>query len=110
MWKSLGPITIVGNAAPNLIQATANLANPGSPFPVNAILFQQRKGNAGWIYIYDDPAGGDSHLLASLAIPTNNTCPSASVSVMYAPAGLSAEFYWIGGDNPGDKCAPSVLL
>lgn len=110
MWRSLGPVTILGNASPNLVQMTVNQPTPAANLACNAVLFQQRKGNAGWIYIYDDPSGGDSHLLASLAIPTNNTCPSASVSVMYAPAGENAEFYWIGGDNPGDRCAVSVLL
>lgn len=110
MWKSLGSITVAGNASPNLVRATANQPNPAAPYPCNAILFQQRKINLGWLYIYDDPSGGDPHLLGSLAPPTANTCPSATVSVVYAPAGENPIFYWIGGDNPGEKCAVSVLL
>ena len=110
MWKSLGSITILGNASPNLVRASSNLDNPTKPYAVNAILFQQRKGNLGWIYVYDDPIGGDAHLLGSLAIPTANTCPSATISVMYAPAGLNPLFYFIGGDNVGEKCQISVLL
>lgn len=110
MWKSLGAITIQGNANPNLVRASSNFPNPVKPFPCNAIMFQQRKGNLGWIYIYDDPAGGDDHLVGSLAVPTNNTCPSATVSVVYAPAGLEPLWHWIGGDNPGEKCQVSVLL
>ena len=110
MWKSLGSLIILGNASPNLVRATVNLRNPQAPYPVNAMMFQQRKGNLGWIYLYDDPAGGDDHLLGSLAVPTNNTCPSATVSVMYAPAGANPVFVFVGGDNPGEKCQLSVLL
>ena len=110
MWKSLGAITIIGNTSPNLVRITINLQNPAQPYPVNAILWQQRKGNLGWIYIYDDQVGGDLHLLGSLAPPSANTCPSATVSVQYAPAGLTPQFYYVGGDNAGEKCQVSVLL
>ena len=110
MWTSLGAITVLGNASPNLVRATQNLPNPVQPYPANAILFQQRKGNLGWLYIYDDAAGTDAHLLASLAPPSANTCPSATASVQYAPAGLNPLYYFIGGDNPGEKCQVSVLI
>jgi len=111
MWKSLGRVIVTVSGI--LAEATANLPVPGNRLGAHAVMFQQVKGNSGWIYIFDDPSGSKvtgAHLVASLAVPTANTCPSASVTIMYAPAALNAAMYWIDADNNGEGCQVSVIL
>jgi|SRR6185437_4602064 len=110
MWKSLG-FVIIGTPG-TLVSATINIAALGVRVGAHAVLFQQRKGQTGYCYVFDDPSGNKAtgaHLLASLAVPSANTCPSASVTVTYSPVGLNAAMYWIDADNPGEGLQVSII-
>lgn len=110
MWKSLGFVLVP--VPGTLVCATINIAAFGVRVGAHAVLFQQRKGQAGYCYVFDDPAGNKgtgAHLLASLAVPTSNTCPSASVTITYSPVGLNAAMYWIDADNAGEGLQVSII-
>ncbi len=61
--------------------------------------------NTGRVYIYDRTG----KRLATLAVPTTNTIPSASATIPSAPGGLNAADYSIDADNATDGVDASYL-
>lgn len=108
-WHSLGPITVT---VPGVrVRMTANQVRPDARIGAEAILFQaisnQAHVNTGRVYIYDSQTSAAP--LATLAVPTANSIPSASATTPGAPGGLNPADYYIDADNPGDGVNPSYL-
>ena len=116
-WKSLGLVTVPVPGTP--IQATANVSGSAAwgenttVFACLAILFQADPANTGKTYIGDDASFKKSTgegRLAVLAIPTDNSIPSASATIPNAPAALNANDYWIDADKADEGVTVSILI
>lgn len=106
-WTSLGVVTV---AAPGTrVRVTAAQSDPAARIGCEAILFQALSNgthvNTGRVYIFDR----NGNRLATLAIPTNNTIPSASATIPNAPGALNAADYYIDADVGGDGVDASYL-
>lgn len=100
-WTGLGTITIT---------------TPGTKVPLTssetrceAILVQALSNashtNTGRVYLYDR----NGNRVATLAVPTANTIPSASATIPAAPGGLNAKDYSIDADNATDGVDASYI-
>jgi len=110
MWRSLGYVEVPTSGTP--VKVTVNRADPDARVPTHAILFQQKAGNTGKIYVLqsaDSVFSTGVGLLAVLAIPTTNMLPSASGTITYAPSGLNANDFWVDADVNGEEVLVSVI-
>lgn len=104
-WTGLGTISVVtpGTKVPILG------APPVAAIRCEAILFQALSNashtNTGRVYIYDRTG----NRVATLAVPTTNTIPSASVTIPNAPGALNCQDYSIDADNATDGVDASYL-
>lgn len=109
MWISLGYIT---GAANTPIRITMNLEDPTEGYLCHAIFVQQVRTNTGFILVgrehLDETTGVD--LNAVLAVPTDNSLPSAMIGISEAPNALNASEYWISLTQGADKCLASLLV
>ncbi len=100
-WTGLGIITV-----PTPGTKVALTANPTR---CEAILVQALSNashtNTGRVYIYDRSGAR----LATLAVPTTNTIPSASATIPAAPGGLDCRDYSIDADNATDGVDASYI-
>lgn len=100
-WTGLGPITV---ATPG-----TRVALSSTDIRCEAVLIQAFSNashtNTGRVYIYDRTG----KRLATLAVPTANTIPSASATIPSAPGGLNAADYSIDADNAADGVDASYL-
>ena len=100
-WTSLGPITVVtpGTLVPLTLTRTR----------CEAILLQALSNgshtNTGRVYIYDRTG----NRMATLAVPTANSIPSASATIPAAPGGLDCADYSIDADNATDGVDVSYI-
>jgi hypothetical protein len=62
--------------------------------------------NTGRVYLYDDISG---NRIATLAVPSTNTIPSASATIPVAPGGMDATNYSIDADNSTDGVDASYV-
>jgi hypothetical protein len=109
MWRSLGKVV---PGAGVFVRSTANESDPLARYSAHAMLFQQIPGNTGKIYIADRETANITTgvgVLATLAIPSANTLPSASATVTYAPAAFNLNDYWIGAEVNGEGCLVSAV-
>ena len=100
-WTGLGTITV---SSPG-----TKVALSSTDLRCEAILVQALSNpshtNTGRVYIYDR----SGNRLATLAVPTTNTIPSASATIPTAPGGLNARDYSIDADNAGDGVDASYI-
>lgn len=100
-WTGLGTITISTPGTKVPLSATA--------IRCEAILVQALSNashtNTGRVYIYDL----NGRRIATLAVPTTNTIPSASATIPSAPGGLNAADYSIDADNATDGVDASYI-
>lgn len=100
-WTGLGTITV---------------SSPGTKAPLSstdvrceAILVQALSNashtNTGRVYVFDR----SGNRIATLAVPTVNTIPSASATIPTAPGGLNAKDYSIDADNASDGVDASYI-
>ncbi len=100
-WTGLGTITS---------------ATPGTRVPLSAtdirceaILVQALSNashtNSGRVYVFDRTG----KRIATLAVPTTNTIPSASATIPTAPGGLNCSDYSKDADNSGDGVDASYI-
>lgn len=100
-WTGLGIVTVPtpGTKAP--VTATSTRCE--------ALLFQALSNashtNTGRVYIFDR----SGNRIATLAVPTANTIPSASATIPAAPGGLDARDYSIDADNANDGVDASYI-
>lgn len=109
-WRSLGQILVVTPGT--RVRLTVNRPVPTDTLMCQSLLVQAIASpghvNTGRAYVYDVPTGGAP--MATLAVPTANTIPAASVTVPNAPAALDATPYWIDVDVGGDGVNASYLV
>jgi len=94
--NSLGKITVTTGGTP--VRVTANHIG------VNSIAFQQLAAQTGKIFIGTATLNKGTlvGVLAVLAVPTANILPSASFTIVNAPAGLDARDFWVDADVNGE--------
>lgn len=103
-WTGLGIISVVtpGTKVPLVAAAATDVR-------CEAILVQALSNathtNTGRVYIYDR----NGNRIATLAVPTANTIPSASATIPSAPGGLSCKDYSIDADNATDGVDASYI-
>lgn len=100
-WTGLGIISVVTPGTKVALTTT--------PTRCEAILLQALSNashtNTGRVYIYDRSGAR----LATLAVPTTNTIPSASATIPAAPGGLDCRDYSIDSDIAGDGVDASYI-
>lgn len=109
MWVSLGHVTVAVPGTPE--RATRNELDPTRRYPANAVLIQQWPGNTGRVYFGTaamNVAAGTG-ILATLAVPTANTLPSASATFPI-PVGFDLSTYRIDADVVGEGPNVSALI
>ncbi|HKT90080.1 MAG TPA: hypothetical protein VJQ59_16665 [Candidatus Sulfotelmatobacter sp.] len=108
-WHSLGAITVT--LPGTRVRLTANQIDPNKRIGAEALLVQAISNpihvNTGRVYVYDNLSS--SAPLATLAVPTINSIPSASATTPGAPGALNVADYYIDADNAGDGVNPSYL-
>ncbi len=108
-WISLGQITV--GVPGTKVRLTSNATTPAARIGCEALLVQAisqaSHTNTGRIYLYAGP--NDSAPVATLAVPTTNTIPSAAATIPNAPGGLNAADFWIDSDNASDGVNGSYL-
>lgn len=109
MWIPFGYISGVAGTPKRL---TANQTAPNEGFLCHAIFIQQVRTNTGFLLI-GTPGLNESTgagLNAVLAIPTDNSLPSAMVGISESPNALNAAEYVVDWTVTGDKALVSVLV
>jgi hypothetical protein len=108
-WTSLGQVTVTTPGT--RVQLTINQSNPAARVGCQSLLVQAISSalhtNTGRVYLYYGATGGAP--LATLAVPTANTIPSAAATVPDAPGALDASGYYIDADNATDGVNASYL-
>ena len=106
MWTGLGVVTVVTPGTK--VSLGVNLASTASP-RCEAILVQALSNashtNTGRVYVYDR----NNNRIATLAVPTANSIPSASATIPTAPGGLNVLDYSIDADNASDGVDASYI-
>jgi hypothetical protein len=100
-WTGLGIITVITPGVHVSLSAT--------DVRCEAILIQALSNathtNSGRVYVFDR----SGNRIATLAVPTTNTIPSASATIPSAPGGLNTHDYSIDADNAGDGVDASYI-
>src|SRR4051812_14532369 len=100
-WTGLGTISVVTPGTRVSLSAT--------DIRCEALLVQALSNashtNTGRVYVYDR----SGNRIATLAVPTANTIPSASATIPTAPGGLNAHDYSIDADNATDGVDASYI-
>ncbi len=108
-WISLGQVAVASSGT--RVRLTANATNPAARVGCEAILVQAisdaNHTNTGRVYLFAGPT--DAAPVATLAVPTTNTIPSAAATIPNAPGGLNAADFWIDSDNTNDGVNGSYL-
>lgn len=100
-WTGLGTISVVTPGTRVSLSST--------DIRCEALLVQALSNashtNTGRVYIYDRTG----NRIATLAVPTANTIPSASATIPTAPGGLNTKDYSIDADNATDGVDASYI-
>ena len=100
-WTGLGSVTVPTPGTKVALSAT--------DVRCEALLVQALSNashtNTGRVYVYDR----SGTRIATLAVPTANSIPSASATIPSAPGGLNARDYSIDCDNAGDGVDASYI-
>jgi hypothetical protein len=101
MWTGLGVVTVTTPGTKVSLSAT--------DVRCEAVLIQALSNashtNTGRVYLYDR----NNNRIATLAVPTANTIPSASGTVPTAPGGLNVADFKLDSDNAGDGVDVSYI-
>ena len=106
-WTGLGIVTSTGVG--NLVAITTNQSSANARIGCQAILLQALSNashtNTGRVYIFDR----SSTRIATLAVPSTNTIPSAAVTIPNTEGALNAADYSISAEVSGDGVDASYL-
>jgi hypothetical protein len=109
MIQSFGQIDVAAGGTP--ARATANLAVPANPCPLQSLMVQAAPANTGLIYVIFSPEGspGDNRttrtkVIGIIGAPSAATAhpPSASFTMPNAQNALDLRDIWIDASVNGD--------
>jgi len=110
MWVSFGYVTGTAGTPVNVLQNVST--PPPDGYAVHSLFLQQRRANTGYVLIGDEEMDLTTGvgLKAVLAIPSDNSLPSATVGVTDAPNGFNAAEVWVDFTANGDKVLVSGVI
>ena len=117
MLQVLGPVSVPVPGTPVRLTAgvTANaegIINNPERFTCHAVLLQAKPANQGKVYIGWAEMNRTTLAEVSgvLAIPTDNSIPSYSISLTLSPAGVALSELYIDADEANDGVLVTVLV
>lgn len=110
MIRQLGVINVPTPGTP--VRISTLLPSLTEPFQVHAVLIQVRKANTGRTYVGNATMNRTTEdgVLATLAIPTDNSIPAFSAALTPAPNGINLTEIWIDADVANEGVKVSVLI
>lgn len=105
--QSYGAVTITTGGTP--VRCTNNESVPAARVAVQSFMVQALPANAGIIYVGTSASMNTSSGVGVLAVipkpasATTGPFPSASFSIVEAPAGINLNEIWLDASSNGDK-------
>lgn len=111
MLRPLGKLTPTPGT-PRAVKSLLPASEQGASWPVHGVLIQAKHDNVGRAYIGSSTLnkGAQTDVLATLAIPTNNTIPSFTAAATLAPNAINLADLYVDVDSNGDGVLVSVLV
>lgn len=110
MIRPLGVINVPVPGTP--VRISTLLPSLTEPFQCHAVLIQVRKANTGRTYVGASTMNRTTEdgVLATLAIPTDNSIPAFAAALTPAPNGINLTEIYVDADVANEGVKVSVLI